>query len=67
LEIELHSRDWPYALERDALILLLQEPGKDVPFASGWAQQDAQSISVNLGWLKVDCSAVVPENDELRS
>jgi hypothetical protein len=67
LEIELHSRDWPYALERDALILLLQEPGKDVPFASGWAQQDAQSISVNLGWLKVDCSAVVPENDELQS
>jgi len=65
LELTLHGRDWPFALDRDALILLLQEEGRAVPSASAWAQMDAQQISLELGWLEVRCGAIAPESDEL--
>jgi hypothetical protein len=65
LELTLHGRDWPFALDRDALILLLQEQGGDTPFASAWAQMDAQQIALDLGWLSVRCGSIAPDSDEL--
>jgi len=65
LELTLHGRDWPFALDRDALILLLQEQGGETPFASAWAQMDTQQIVLDLGWLSVHCGALAPDSDEL--
>jgi hypothetical protein len=65
LELILHGRDWPFAPDRDALILLLQEQGREAPFASAWAQLDAQQIALQLGWLEVRCGSIVPDSDEL--
>lgn len=65
LELTLHGRDWPFALERDALILLLQEQGHETPFATAWAQMGAQQIALELGWLEVRCGSMVPDSDEL--
>ena len=65
LELTLHGRDWPFVLDRDALLLLLQEQGQDTPFATAWAQMGAQQIALELGWLAVRCGAMVPESDEV--
>ena len=65
LELTLHGRDWPFALDRNALILLLQEQGHEVPFATAWAQMGTQQIAVALGWLEVRCGPIAPESDEL--
>jgi hypothetical protein len=65
LELTLHGRDWPFAVDRDALLLLLQEAGQDSPLATGWAQMDAQQIALELGWLEVRCGSIAPDSDEL--
>ena len=65
LELTLHGRDWPFALDRAALILLLQEQGHDTPFATAWAHVGAQQIALELGWLEVRCGSMVPDSDEL--
>jgi hypothetical protein len=65
LELTLHGRDWPFALERDALLLSLQEQGADSPLATSWAQIDAQQIALELGWLEVRCGSMAPDSDEL--
>jgi hypothetical protein len=65
LELTLHGRDWPFALDREALILLLQEQGHDTPFATAWAQMGAQQIALALGWLEVRCGSMVPDSNEL--
>jgi hypothetical protein len=65
LELTLHGRDWPFAVDRDALLLLLQEQGQDSPLATGWAQMDAQQIALELGWLEVRCGSMAPDSDEL--
>lgn len=64
-ELTLHGRDWPFALDRNALILLLQEQGRPSPSASAWAQMDAQQIALELGWLQVRCGSIAPDSDEL--
>jgi hypothetical protein len=64
-ELTLHGRDWPFALDRDALILLLQEQGRETPLASAWAQLDVQRIALELGWLQVRCGSLAPDSDEL--
>ncbi len=63
--ITLHGRDWPFALDRDALLLLLQEDGHETPLATAWAQMDAQQIALRLGWLEVRCGSIAPDSDEL--
>jgi CpeT/CpcT family (DUF1001) len=63
--ITLHGRDWPFALDRDALLLLLVEEGRETPLATAWAQIDEQQIALQLGWLEVRCGAIVPDSDEL--
>jgi hypothetical protein len=65
LELTLHGRDWPFAVDRDALLLLLQEADGDSPLATAWAQMDAQRISLELGWLEVRCGSIAPDSDEL--
>lgn len=67
LEIELHSTDWPYGDDRDALILLVQEPGGQAPLASSWAEVDASWIALDVGWLRVDCGEVAAPSEALRS
>ncbi|HEV3182362.1 MAG TPA: CpcT/CpeT family chromophore lyase [Steroidobacteraceae bacterium] len=64
-ELTLHGRDWPFAVDRDALLLLLQEQGGDSPLATSWAQMDAQQIALELGWLEVRCGSMAPDSDEL--
>jgi len=65
LELTLHGHDWPFAVDRDALLLLLQEQGADSPLATSWAQMDAQQIALELGWLAVRCGSMAPDSDEL--
>jgi hypothetical protein len=65
LELTLHGRDWPFAVDRDALLLLLQEQGTDSPLATSWAQMDAQQIALELGWVAVRCGSMAPDSDEL--
>lgn len=65
LELTLHGRDWPFASDRDALLLLLGEQGGEQPFATAWAQLDAQQITLELGWLQVRCGSIAPDSDEL--
>jgi hypothetical protein len=66
LELTLHGRDWPFAVDRDALLLLLDEPkAGDSPVATAWAQMDAQQVTLQLGWLEVRCGSIAPDSDEL--
>ncbi len=65
LELTLHSQDWPFMGERDALILMLQESGAAAPLGSAWAEIDSQQISLELDWLRVRCGPLVPDTDEL--
>jgi hypothetical protein len=67
LELTLHSDDWPFALERDALILVLQEQGADEPFATAWASADETEIALSLNWLRIRCGPTVPDPDELQA
>src|SRR6516162_9962657 len=64
-ELTLHGRDWPFARDRDALLLLLQEQGAGSPLATSWAQMDAQQIVLKLDWLAVRCGSIAPDSDEL--
>jgi CpeT/CpcT family (DUF1001) len=65
LELDLHSQDWPFMADRDALILLLQDQDESTPLASAWTEIDSDDIAINLGWLRVRCGSLVPETDEL--
>ena len=65
LELTLHGRDWPFSSDRDALLLLLRQQGAEQPFATAWAQMDAQQIALELGWLQVRCGSIAPDSDEL--
>jgi hypothetical protein len=67
LELTLHSDDWPFAVERDALILILQDQGAEIPFATAWSSIDEEQISLDLSWLRIRCGPTVPDADELRS
>jgi hypothetical protein len=64
-QLTLHGRDWPFAVDRDALLLLLQEEGREAPLASAWAQMNTQQIDLRLGWLEVRCGSIAPDSDEL--
>jgi CpeT/CpcT family (DUF1001) len=64
-ELTLHGRDWPFAVDNDALLLLLREQGGASPLATAWAQMDAQQITLELGWLEVHCGSLAPDSDEL--
>jgi CpeT/CpcT family (DUF1001) len=64
-ELTLHGRDWPFAVDNDALLLLLREQGGESPLATAWAQMDAQQVTLELGWLEVRCGSLAPDSDEL--
>ncbi len=65
-ELELHSGDWPFDTNRDALILILRELGSGAPLASSWTGLDAKQISVSLGAMDVRCGPIAP-NPNVRS
>jgi hypothetical protein len=67
LEITLHSDDWPFAVERDALIQVLQDQGTQIPFATAWSSIDTEEISLNLNWLRIRCGPTAPDPDELQA
>jgi hypothetical protein len=67
LEITLHSDDWPFAVERDALILVLQDQGSEIPFATAWSSIDSEEISLNINWLRIRCGPTAPDLDELQA
>jgi hypothetical protein len=52
-------------VDRDALLLILQEDGQGAPLATAWAQMDGQQIALRLGWLEVQCGSIAPDSDEL--
>lgn len=66
-EIALHSRDWPFDSNRDALILILQEAGAVAPLASSWTGLGDRQIEVDLGWMNVACGPVAAARDDVRS
>jgi hypothetical protein len=66
-ELSLHSEDWPFAGDRDALILLLEDPDSGIPIASTWTALDARQIAIDLGWMTINCGPLVPETDEVNS
>jgi hypothetical protein len=62
-ELELHSGDWPFDANRDALILVVRELGPGAPLASSWAGLDSEDITVSLGAVDVRCGPVAPLRD----
>jgi hypothetical protein len=66
-DLSLHTEDWPFASERDSLLLLLEQPNDPDPIASAWTDPDATQIGIDLGWLRVRCGPVVPETGEIES
>jgi len=66
-DVSLHTEDWPFASDRDALLLLLEQPNDPTPVASAWADLEARQIAIELGWLNVRCGPLVPETGEIAS
>jgi hypothetical protein len=66
-DISLHTEDWPFASDRDSLLLLLQHPNDPDPVASAWTDPDAKQIGIDLGWLKILCGPLVPDTGEVAS
>jgi hypothetical protein len=60
-ELALHSGDWPFDTNRDALILLVRSEGTAAPLASSWTGLDDERIEIDLGWLDVGCGAIESE------
>lgn len=67
IEMELHAEDWPFAGGRDALILMLAEPGRNEPLATAWTRVDADAVTLDLRWIAVRCAAVVPDRPAVGS
>lgn len=59
-DIELHSGDWPFDANRDALILIVRELGAGARLVSSWAGRDAETIAASLGSLEVACGPIAP-------
>jgi hypothetical protein len=61
-ELELHSRDWPFDTNRDALILMVQASGATAPMASSWTGLQDSQIAVDLGWMAISCGPFAPQD-----
>lgn len=66
-ELALHSRDWPFDTNRDALILIVQQAGAPAPLASSWTGLDDSQISLDLDWLSVSCGPFASSGDNVSS
>jgi hypothetical protein len=66
-DLSLHTQAWPFASERDSLLLLLEQPNDPDPVASAWTDPNAKQIGIDLGWLRVRCGPLVPETGEVAS
>jgi hypothetical protein len=54
-ELELHSRDWPFDANRDALILVVRELGAGAPLASTWTDLDSVQVRLEFEALDIRC------------
>ena len=66
-DLSLHTEDWPFASDRDALLLLLEQPNDPDPVASTWTDIEGRQIAIDLGWLSIRCGPLVPETGEVSS
>jgi CpeT/CpcT family (DUF1001) len=66
-ELALHSRDWPFDTNRDALILIVQAQGATAPLASSWTGLDDSQIAVDLDWLSVSCGPFASSGESVSS
>jgi hypothetical protein len=66
-DLSLHTEDWPFASDRDALLLLLEQPDDPDPVASAWTDPQARQIAIELGWINIRCGPLVPETAEVAS
>jgi len=64
-ELELHSNDWPFDVNRDALMLVVREAGAAAPLASSWAEVGANEIGVNLEAMDVRCGPLAPSRAQV--
>jgi CpeT/CpcT family (DUF1001) len=62
-EMELHSDDWPFDANRDALILVVRRLGAGATLVSSWTGLDAEQISASLGAIDVRCGPIAPRPD----
>jgi hypothetical protein len=62
-ELELHSHDWPFDANRDALLLVLQELGARAQRASSWSALDADQISLELAPLEIRCGTLASQRE----
>ncbi len=66
-DLSLHTEDWPFASDRDALLLVLEQPNDPEPVASAWTDIEGRQVSIDLEWLKIRCGPLVPETGEIQS
>ena len=66
-DLSLHTEDWPFASDRDALLLVLEQPNDPEPVASAWTDIEGRQVSIDLEWLKIRCGPLVPETGEVQS
>jgi CpeT/CpcT family protein DUF1001 len=66
-DLSLHTEDWPFASDRDALLLVLEQPNDPEPVASAWTDIEGRQVSIDLEWLKIRCGPLVPETGEVKS
>lgn len=61
--LELHSDDWPFDANRDALILIVRQLGAGAPLVSSWTGLDGEQISASLGAIDVSCGPIAPRRN----
>jgi hypothetical protein len=62
-ELQLHSGDWPFDANQDALILFVRDLRDTEPAASSWTSLDAEEVGVSLDGLDVRCGPIAPGRD----
>jgi len=60
-ELQLHSSDWPYDVNRDALLLVLWDMSSGLPVASSWTAFDSGQLSLQSGAIEVRCGPLAPD------
>src|SRR3569833_2789202 len=64
LELTLHSQDWPFMADRDALILLLQDQAQNTPLASTKTKKETDKNDNKHNRQHNTSKTLVPETDE---
>jgi CpeT/CpcT family (DUF1001) len=62
-DLELHSNDWPFDANHDALILTVRELGAAEPVTFSWTALDAEEVAVTLDTVDIRCGPIAPARD----